>query len=644
MALGKRNTGRKWWGPNLIRAIVLLSLLVFFALVVTRFRHSLSFADRRPVAFVATVSRQRLVAMIDSGQQPELPPVDACSPSEVDHMPCEDPRRNSHLSREMNFYRERHCPVPEEAPVCLVPPPAGYQISVPWPESLHKVRFRRKSLSLRSISCLDALIGLHPVAKDGLGPTKPSFFHVKPFVCCLFITVVLHVAEAIPISRWDTCQATLFALVTLSIDQCGRSGVFRSTGRLMANLPMSELDGSVLPVGEIWHDNMPHNKIADRKGHQGWMRKEGPYFIFPGGGTMFPDGAVQYIQKLSQYIPIGGGVLRTALDMGCGVQEPGFAGGTYFIEVDRLLRPGGYLVISGPPVQWHKQEKEWADLQAAAQALCYEMITVDGNTAVWKKPSGYSCLPNHNEAGFHVCTEDDDPSDAWYFKLKNCVSKLPTLEKRNAVGFIPNWPDRLINPPARVTTIQNGTAAFERDTQLWAKRVAYYKKSLGIKLGTSAIRNIMDMNAYFGSFAASLVSDPVWVMNVVPSHKQSTLGVIYDRGLIGVYHDWCEAFSTYPRTYDLIHVVRIGSLIQDSDSSTSRCHLLYLMLEIDRMLRPEGTVLVRDSPEIIEKVSLIASAIQWRTTVHSAESESDDSEKILVATKKLWKLSSASEF
>lgn len=64
---------------------------------------------------------------------------------------------------------------------------------------------------------------------------------------------------------------------------------------------------------------MPHNKIADRKGHQGWMKEEGMYFIFPGGGTMFPDGAEQYIDKLSQYIPLSGGVLRTALDMGCGV-------------------------------------------------------------------------------------------------------------------------------------------------------------------------------------------------------------------------------------------------------------------------------------------------------------------------------------
>lgn len=90
-----------------------------------------------------------------------------------------------------------------------------------------------------------------------------------------------------------------------------------------------------------------------------------------------------------------------------------FADATYFVEVDRLLRPGGYLVISGPPVQWPKQDKEWADLQAVARALCYELIAVDGNTVIWKKPIGESCLPNQNEFGLELCDESDDPSYAW---------------------------------------------------------------------------------------------------------------------------------------------------------------------------------------------------------------------------------------
>lgn len=383
------------------------------------------------------------------------------------------------------------------------------------------------------------------------------------------------------------------------------------------------------------------------------MKREGEYFIFPGGGTMFPDGAVQYIDKLKQYIPISGGVLRTALDMGCGVASfggyllsenimtlsfaprdshkaqiqfalerglpafvamlgtrrlpfPAFSfdlvhcsrclipftayNASYFIEVDRLLRPGGYVVISGPPVQWAKQDKEWADLQAVARSLCYELIAVDGNTVIWKKPTGDACLPSQNDFGIGMCEESDDPSFAWYFNLKECVSRISSVKGDISVGVIPKWPKRLTKAPTRVTHIKSGLDVFEADARRWARRVNYYKNSLNLKLGTSAVRNVMDMNAFFGGFAAALVSDPVWVMNVVPPHKPSTLDVIYDRGLIGVYHDWCEPFSTYPRTYDFLHVSGIDSLIKDSTSGKQRCHLVDVMVEMDRILRPEGTV------------------------------------------------------
>ena len=107
-----------------------------------------------------------------------------------------------------------------------------------------------------------------------------------------------------------------------------------------------------------------------------------------------------------------------------------------------------------------------------------------------------------------------------------------------AVGTIPKWPDRLTTAPSRTMILKSGVDLFKADTRRWARRVAYYKNSLNVKLGTPAIRNVMDMNAIFGGFAAALNSDPVWVMNVVPARKPSTLSIIYDRGLIGVYHDW----------------------------------------------------------------------------------------------------------
>lgn len=44
----------------------------------------------------------------------------------------------------------------------------------------------------------------------------------------------------------------------------------------------------------------------------------------------------------------------------------------------------------------------------------------------------------------------------------------------------------------------------------------------------------------FGRFAAALMEQNLdsWVMNVVPVSGPNTLPVIYDRGLIGVLHDW----------------------------------------------------------------------------------------------------------
>ncbi|KAH9604077.1 hypothetical protein KSS87_010417 [Heliosperma pusillum] len=575
--MGQLNLGspkkptKKWKLLDIITTFFFILVILFFLLVFTPLGDPLAASGRQTLLRASASDPKQRVKLVEAIEEGLKKKIEFCPEEYVDYMPCEDPKRNSMLSRVMNFYRERHCSNFNDEPLCLIPPPKGYMVPVQWPHSLHK----------------------------------------------------------------------------------------------------------------IWHSNMPYNKIADRKGHQGWMKKESQHFIFPGGGTMFPDGAVQYIEKLKQYIPITGGVLRTALDMGCGVASfggfllsenittlsfaprdshkaqiqfalergvpamvamlgtrrlpfPAFSfdlvhcsrclipftahNASYFLEVDRVLRPGGYVVISGPPVQWAKQDKEWADLQAIARALCYELIAVDGNTVIWKKPLGDACFPNQNEFGVGLCDESDDPSYAWYFNLKKCVSRISSVKGDVSIGAIPKWPNRLAKPSSRVTQIKNGRDVFEPDARRWARRIAYYKNSLNLKLGTSAVRNIMDMNAFFGGFAAALVSDPVWVMNVVPPHRPSTLDVIFDRGFIGVYHN----------------CMQIASCVLLNAFST--CNLVDIMVEMDRILRPEGTVVVRDTPAVIDIVNRVAHAVRWSTTIYEREPESTGSDRILVATKTLWKL------
>jgi len=69
-----------------------------------------------------------------------------------------------------------------------------------------------------------------------------------------------------------------------------------------------------------------------------------------------------------------------------------------------------------------------------------------------------------------------------------------------------------------------------------------------------------------------------------------------------------------------------------------RCNIVDLMVEIDRILRPEGTVVVRDAPEVIDKVARIAHAVRWKPTIYDKEPDSHSREKIIVLTKTLWKL------
>jgi len=139
----------------------------------------------------------------------------------------------------------------------------------------------------------------------------------------------------------------------------------------------------------------------------------------------------------------------------------------------------------------------------------------------------------------------------------------------------------------------------------------------------------MDMNTAYGGLAAALIDDPLWVMNVVSSYAANTLAVVFDRGLIGTYHDWCEAFSTYPRTYDLLHVDGLFT------SESQRCEMKYVMLEMDRILRPSGYVIIRESSYFVDTIASVAKGLRWSCRKEKTESESG-TEKLLICQKKLW--------
>lgn len=126
-----------------------------------------------------------------------------------------------------------------------------------------------------------------------------------------------------------------------------------------------------------------------------------------------------------------------------------------------------------------------------------------------------------------------------------CIFPLPEVKDIHEIsgGVLEKWPMRLNTSPPRVLRNKNDEGFtlknYNEDSLAWKRRVSYYGVMLKSLSSGKHYRNVMDMNAGFGGFAAAMMKYPVWFMNVVPfDAKSNNLGIIYERGLIGTYMDW----------------------------------------------------------------------------------------------------------
>ncbi|XP_073030028.1 probable methyltransferase PMT15 [Primulina eburnea] len=546
--------------------------------------------------FTAHHTAELLVPLSPEARATHIPP---CKGELSEYTPCQDSGRSLKFEREMLVYRERHCPEKKELLKCRIPAPHGYRTPFRWPES-------------------------------------------------------------------------------------------RDT---------------------VWYANVPHKHLTVEKAGQNWVRFEGDRFRFPGGGTMFPRGADAYIDDIGKLINLKDGSIRTAIDTGCGVASwgayllsrnilpisfapkdtheaqvqfalergvPALIGilaterlpypsrafdiahcsrclipwgqydGLYLIEVDRILRPGGYWILSGPPVNWENHWKGWNrtreslneeqnGIENVARSLCWKKLVQKNDLAIWQKATNHMhCKLNRKVFRKPPFCQDQDPDKAWYTKMESCLTPLADVSDitETSGGQLANWPERLTTVPPRILSgsIKGVTGEiFGKDTELWQKRVSHYKAVDQQLAEPGRYRNLLDMNAYLGGFAAALVDDPAWVMNVVPVEADvNTLGVIYERGLIGTYQNWCEAMSTYPRTYDFIHADSIFTLYKD------RCEMKDILLEMDRILRPQGSLIIRDDIDVLVNVKSVADGLQWDSRMTDHEGGPHVREKLLIATKQYW--------
>ncbi|KAF0895617.1 hypothetical protein E2562_013922 [Oryza meyeriana var. granulata] len=445
-----------------------------------------------------------------------------------DYIPCLDNLQAIRKLRTTKHYehRERHCP--QDPPTCLVPLPEGYTSPIWWPKSRDQIWYNNvphtKLVEYKGHQNWVKVSGEYLTFPGGGTQFKHGALHYIDFI-----------QEAKKDIAWGK-----------------QTRVVLDVGCGVASFGGYLFDRDVLTMS-----------FAPKDEHEAQVQ-----FALERGIPAIS--AVMGTKRL----PFPSRVFDVVHCARCRVPWH-IEGGKLLLELDRLLHPGGYFVWSATPVYQKLTEdvEIWEAMSTLTRSMCWEMVNKVKDRvnrvgiAIFRKPTDNSCYEGRSAANPPICGEYDDPDAAWNISLQSCVHRLPTDPAIRGSQWPEEWPLRLEKPPYWLKNSEAGVYGkpaaedFQADYEHW-KQVISNSYMNGLGIDWSAVRNVMDMKAVYGGFAAALRGLKVWVMNVIPIDSPDTLPIIYERGLFGVYHDWCESFSTYPRTYDLLHANHLFSKIK----------------------------------------------------------------------------------
>ncbi|XP_014504724.1 probable methyltransferase PMT23 [Vigna radiata var. radiata] len=591
--------------PFVFTLLILLVCVAFFLF-------SFSSTTSNPVAFYSVIQHQAPPHHASKPKVQELPPKvtnvtaeeDQGLPPEedavtIDWKLCKDPQNVDFIPCLDNFmaikalksrrhmeHRERHCP--ETSLHCLLPLPKGYKAPVPWPKSRDKIWYDNvphpKLVEYKKDQHWVVKSGEYLVFPGGGTQFKEGVDHYIEFI-----------QKTLPAIKWGK-----HTRVVLDVG-CG-----------VASFGGYLLDKNVITMSFAPKDEHEAQiQFALERGIPATLSVIGTQKL------TFPDNGFDLIHCAR---------CRVHWDAD---------GGKPLFELNRILRPGGFFAWSATPVYRddERDQKVWNAMVDITKAMCWKVVAKAHDSSgiglvIYQKPTSSSCYEKRKENNPPLCENEDGKNSSWYARLNSCLTPLPVDDKGNLQSWPKSWPQRLTSKPPSLPTDSVSKDKFFKDSKRWSELVSDVYVN-GLPINWSSVRNVMDMNAGYAGFAAALVDLPVWVMNVVPIDVPDTLSIIMDRGFIGMYHDWCESFSTYPRTYDLLHSSFLFKYLEP------RCDILDVAVEIDRILRPNGYLVVHDSMEMLNKLTPILRSLHWSVTLHQ--------DQFLVARKGFWRPTSSSD-
>ncbi|XP_009336137.2 probable methyltransferase PMT3 [Pyrus x bretschneideri] len=491
---------------------------------------------------------------------------------------------------------ERHCPVPERRFNCLIPPPPGYKIPIKWPKSrdeVWKANIPHTHLATEKSDQKWMVVKGEKIGFPGGG----THFHYGA----------------------DKYIASMANMLNFS------NNILNNGGRLRTVLDVG--CGVASFGGYLLSSDIITMSLAPNDVHQNQIQ------------FALERGIPAYLGVLgTKRLPYPSRSFELAHCSRCRIdwlQRDGIL----LLELDRVLRPGGYFAYSSPEAYAQDEEdlRIWKAMSALVERMCWKIASKRNQTVIWVKPLTNDCYMERPPGTQPpLCRSDDDPDAVYNVKMEACITPYSEQNHRARGSGLAPWPARLTAPPPRLGDFGYSSDIFEKDMEVWHHRVENYWNLLSPKISSDTIRNVMDMKANLGSFAGALKNKDVWVMNVVPEDGPNTLKIIYDRGLIGSVHNWCEAYSTYPRTYDLLHAWTVFS-----DIERKECSGVDLLIEMDRILRPKGFIIVRDKRKVVEFINKYMKALHWEAVATAdAEGGSElDDDVVFIIQKKIWRTS-----
>lgn len=512
-----------------------------------------------------------------------------CDSSTIDYIPCLDNlEANSRSNSSEKFEKyQRNCPQVGKGLDCLVPRPKDYKLHIPWPKSRDEVWYD----NIPQTNLVEDKGGRNLISRQG---DKYIFSDGR--------------TQNIRSANEHLDQ---ISKMTPDIAFGKRTRIALDIGCGMASFGAYLMERNVTTLS-----------IAPKDVHNNQIQ----FALERGVPAMVASLVTRRLPYPSQ-----------AFDLihcsNCGINWAR-DDGLLLLEINRMLRAGGYFIWTAQPVYEHEDNllDQWRAMEDLTSSMCWELVEKEGYIAIWQKPLNNSCyLSRDSGVQPSLCEADNNPDNIWYVNLEPCISRLPD----NGYGAnVTNWPARLHYPPDRLFSIKmdaekSRKEIYKADSKYWNDIVSGYVNVFHLK--DMGVRNVMDMKAGYGGFAAALHDLKVdcWVMNVVPTSGPNTLPLIYDRGLIGVMHDWCGPFETYPRTYDLLNAVALFS------AERKRCNITNIMLEMDRILRPGGRAYIRDTISVIYQLQEIAKAMRWVTFMFDNDEGPNSTWKLLTCEKRL---------